>query len=67
MGDRGDGFCLALESRAPVGIDRKTLGKNLDRDVTVEPRIAGAVDLAHAAGPNGGLDFVRAEPGSRTE
>ena len=37
------------------------LGQDLDGDVAIEPRVAGAIDLAHAACPQGGEDLVRAE------
>ena len=36
-------------------------GKHLDGDVAAEPRVVGAVDLAHAAGADGRDDLVRAE------
>ena len=34
----------------------------LNRDVTIQLRVAGAIDLAHAAGTEGRHDFIRAEP-----
>ena len=40
------------------------VGQDLDRDVAVEARVARAVDLAHAAGAEGGEDLVGAEAGS---
>ena len=40
---------LAREPREPVRIGRKQLGQHLDGDVAVQPRVARAVDLAHAA------------------
>ena len=40
-------------------------GQDLDRDDAIEPRVAGLVDLAHAAGAEGGEDFVRAEADAR--
>ena len=36
-------------------------GQYLDRNVTPEPRIARAIDLAHAAGAEHSLYFIRAE------
>src|SRR5437899_12275160 len=34
---------------------------------TVEPGVARLVDLAHAAGPDGGEDFVRPEPAGNVQ
>ena len=36
--------------------------QRLDGDVAAEPRVARAVDLAHAAGPETGHDLVLPEP-----
>ena len=58
MVERRDRARLALE---PLAVLRRQL---LDRDDAVEPGVEGFVDFAHAAGPNQGLDFVRAEVGS---
>jgi hypothetical protein len=35
-----------------------------DRDVAILFGVAGAIDPAHAAGPQGGKDLVRAEAGA---
>jgi hypothetical protein len=35
-----------------------------DRHVAIPIRVAPAIDLAHAAGPQGGEDLVRAEAGA---
>ena len=42
-------------------------GQYLDRNVTPEPRIARAVDLAHAAGADRRGDLVDAEAGTGGE
>ena len=47
------------ESGQPVGIARERIRQHLERDVAIELRVAGAVDLAHAAGANGSDDLVR--------
>ena len=47
---RGDGARLLLEAAKLIGIGGTCLRDHLDRDVAAEPRIAGAVDLTHAAG-----------------
>ena len=53
---------LLLEPAQPVGVLRDGLGQDLDGDVAAEAGVAGAVDLAHAAGPDGAHDLVRADP-----
>ena len=52
---------LALEAREPLGIVRERVGQDLDRDVAAEPRVARAIDLAHAAGAESDKDLVDAE------
>jgi hypothetical protein len=42
-------------------------GQYLDGDIAVQAGIARFVDLAHTAGPEDGLDFVRTEPGADFE
>ncbi len=49
MRERGDGLRLALEAREGGGVGREPVGKNFDRDVAVELRVARAVDLPHSA------------------
>ena len=61
MIERGEDLRFALEAREAIGIVGEGLGQDLDRDVAIELRIARAIDLAHAAGPKGREDFVRAE------
>jgi hypothetical protein len=65
MGQGRDGLRLALEARPRVGILRKMRGKDLDRDETVEPRVARAIHLAHAPGSERGDDLVRTEARAR--
>jgi hypothetical protein len=57
----GGGAGLALEALAPIGIGCQIGRQDLDGDVAVQPRVARAIDLAHAAGTERGEDFVRAE------
>jgi hypothetical protein len=64
----GDGAGFALEAAAEVGrCPRRTrsrvLTKDFDGDVAVEAGVAGAVDLAHTADSERGLDLVGAEFG----
>jgi hypothetical protein len=58
---RGGGAGLLLESREAIDVGRKRGGQDLDRDVTPQPRITGAVDFAHAACTERGHDFVGPE------
>jgi hypothetical protein len=51
----------ALESVDAVRITREFLGQNLDCDVTLQFRIAGTINLAHAAFSKQGPDFVQAD------
>ena len=49
MIQRRNRACFAFEPRAQVGIGRQFRRQDLDRDGAIEARIAGLVDLAHAA------------------
>ena len=61
MGERGHGARLALESQPSLGIRGEILRQDLDGDRPIEPRVAGLVDLAHAAGAERRLKLIRAE------
>ena len=61
MRERGDRFSLSLEPRAPIRIGGKRRWQDFDRDVAVEARVAGAIDLTHTARTEWAKDFVRAE------
>ena len=54
----GEGAGLMLETLA-CGIAIEMRSQDLNRDRTVEPCIAGAIHLAHAAGPDGRNNLVR--------
>ena len=58
------GLGLTLEPRQSLGIVREGLGKNFDRDLAVEFRIARAIDLAHTARAERCDDFIRPESSS---
>ena len=45
---RSDGLGLPSEARQPVGVSREGIGKNLQRYITIQFRVARAVDLTHA-------------------
>ena len=61
MVQRGEQLRLALETREAVRIGREEVGQDLQRDVAIEPRIARAIHLAHAARADERDDFVGAE------
>jgi hypothetical protein len=67
MVERGERARLALESHQPIGIVRERLRQDLERDIAPEPGVAGAIDLAHAAGANDGDDLVRPDARARGE
>ena len=52
---------LALEAREPLAVGRERVGQDLDRDVAPEPRVARAIDLAHAAGTQERDDLVHTQ------
>ena len=52
---------FAFEPRQPVGVERKGVWEDLERDLAVQPGIARAVDLTHPADAQSTGDFVRAK------
>ena len=62
MIERGEDLRLALEAGEAVGIGGEGRWQELEGDVAVEPRVARAVDLAHAAGADCRDDLVWAQP-----
>jgi hypothetical protein len=67
MIERGQDFGLALQASDAIGILREGGGQDLDRDVALQARVAGTIDLAHSAGADHRLDFVRTEARSALE
>ena len=65
MIQRGESFGFPFETREPTGVGRDPGRQNLDGDVPIEFRITGAIDFAHAALSDEGLDVVRADACSR--
>ena len=59
-----DRFRLATESFAQLRAHRAAAQHDLDGDRPIEPEIAGAIHLAHAAPAERLDDFVRPEPGA---
>ena len=52
---------LALEAGAHLGVRGQVRRQHLDRHVAPEPRVVGAIDLAHAARAERGEDLVGTE------
>ncbi len=52
MVQRRERLRFALKPGEAIGVLRERVGQNLQRDLASERRVAGAIDLAHAAGPN---------------
>jgi hypothetical protein len=57
----GEEPALALEARTEVRSLCQPRGQRLERHLAREPRVAGAVHLAHTAGAEQPEDLVRAE------
>ena len=58
MIEGGEDFRFALEPREPFGVARERLRQNLQRNVAIQLRVAGAIHLAHAASTDFRGDFV---------
>jgi hypothetical protein len=64
MVQRRDGASLTLHTQLEFRGSGKVRSKNLDGDDTVETRVAGTVDFAHAARAEGADDLVGTELGA---
>ena len=58
MVQRGQDCGFARESGQAIGVVRKRIRQDLQRDIAIELGVARAIDLAHAAGPKGREDLV---------
>ena len=65
VADRGERLRFTREAGQPLGIGGEEVGQDLDRDVAIELRIAGAIHLAHSPGTDGGDDLVGAHLDAR--
>ncbi len=65
VGQRRGGSGFLLEPMKAIDAGRVCGRQDLDRDVTSQPRIAGAIHLAHPAGAQERHDLVRPEAGAR--
>ncbi len=64
MAERGDCLRFPLEPLLPLRVGGDMRGQDLDGDGPLQPGVGGCIDFAHAPGPDGGLDLVRAEAGA---
>ncbi len=62
MVERGEQARLAFEPRTRARIGGNVCRQALDRNVTLEPRVAGEIHLTHAAGADERLDLVLTQP-----
>ena len=62
MVQRGECLRFAREAREAFAVGGKELGQDLDRDAAIELRVAGAIDLAHAARTECADDLIRSQP-----
>jgi hypothetical protein len=67
MRQRGHRARLLLEPAQSVGVSARTVGKDLDRNVPSEPRVARPINLAHASRPQRCDDFVRSQTAASVE
>jgi hypothetical protein len=61
MVERSERLCLTREPRQSIGVARKGVREDLQRNVAIELRVAGAVDLPHATFADQRGDLVEAE------
>lgn len=61
MVERGEDLGFTTEPRKPFRIVRERVGQDFEGDVPSELGVPRAIDLAHAAGPKGGENLVRAK------
>ena len=54
---RPDDAGFAIEALAQLRVGRELRGQDLDRDLTIEAGVDGAVHMAHASGGDGGDYF----------
>ena len=58
---------FAMKPGEPLGVSGKAVRQDLDRDVALQPGIACAIHLAHAARSQQVQNLVRAESGARVQ
>ena len=55
---------MAFEAGQAIGIGGEGVRQDFERDIAIQLRVAGAVDLAHATGADLGGDVVGTEGGA---
>ncbi len=65
--ERREHVRLAPEPREPIGRVGNERRQHLQRDIAAELGVAGAVDLAHAPGPQVAEDFVWTQPSTNRQ
>ncbi len=61
MREGGHGLRLALEARIRLRVESQILRQDLDRDLAIERRVAGAVNLPHPSRAERPEDLVVTE------
>ena len=61
---RRESLGFTLEAREPISVVRERLGQDLDRDVAIQLRVAGPINLPHAPFADAGDNFVDTETGT---
>ena len=67
MIERREDLGLPSEPRQPLRVDREGARQCLDRNGAIQPRVASAVDLAHPASTDAGVNFIDSETGAWRE
>jgi hypothetical protein len=65
--ERGKNPGFTIEPRETLGIHSEPLEEHLQRNVTIQLGVSGAIDLPHPAGPDGRVDLIRAEASAGRE
>ena len=59
--------CASRVKRHSIGVTRKSVRDDLQRDLAIQLGIAGAIDLPHTAHAEQRDDFIRAEASAGSE
>jgi hypothetical protein len=65
MIQRGENLRFTLEPRDSIGVGQRQVRERLDRHVAPEPRVAGAIHLAHSARADRREHVVRSDASAR--
>jgi hypothetical protein len=61
MIERGQDERFALESRTTGSVRGKCFGQNIEGDISLQPRVARAIDLTHSANADTLVELVDTE------